>query len=139
MFSWVAVFVFIFGSSQLLEESLKFTFVRRYVDKGNCKGIKVTAWFFRKNLVYLWYLKKGPKWQKQFLNFLESFVIKLFYENIFFILLLTSILQKVLVLENFSLWIMNQKDLNQNITLFCKFNMLAFCNDFLVEDVTPWA
>ena len=36
-----------------------------------------------------------------------------FSEKVFLILFLTSILQKVLFWENFSPWIMNQKDLNQ--------------------------
>ena len=53
-------------------------------------------------------------------------------ENVFFILFLTSILQKVL-----ELWI--KKVLINNIASFCKFNILAFFNNFLVNDVIPWS
>ena len=50
----------------------------------------------------------------------------------FFLILLTSILKKVLVWENSSV-------LTKNTASFCKFNTLAFCSDFLIDDVVPWS
>ena len=87
MFIWVSAVAFIFGSSQLPEGSLKFTFVCGYVDKKtslgwllafftsnywNGKRIKEALFFFWKNLVYLQYLKKRLKWQTVF-KFLGKF------------------------------------------------------------------
>ena len=90
MFNWVVV-AFIFGSSQLLEGSLKFTFVCELVHNTDIWyflqfSIKLEEWnrnkndslFFlgKKNGLSAIFYKKDLNWQIQFLNFLESFIIK---------------------------------------------------------------
>ena len=51
------------------------TFLQYPIKLGECRRNKSDrAWFLKKNLVYLQYLKRGPKRQTRFLNFLESFI-----------------------------------------------------------------
>lgn len=104
---------------------------------GDGKGIKVTALYFKKNLIYLQYLKKGPKWRRRFLNFLGSFIR--FLWNFFLIyhswqaFCKNCLSGKISVLE---LWI--KKILTNNIAWFFKFSILAFFHDFVVDNVIPW-
>ena len=88
-----------------------------------------------KNLVYLQYLKKDLKWQGWFLNFLESFIIRV-SENAFLCIIIDYHFVKrngeILVFES-----RIKKVLTSNIASFYKFNMLSFFNDVLVGDVIP--
>ena len=145
MFIWVAVVPVMSGSLQLLEGSLKFMFVCWYVHItskdglfyffynflstwGNAKGINMTVWFFRKNLVYLQFLNKVR-------NGRDVFPIswKFFHFRFWLAFFKKCLSEEILVLE---LWIKNF--LTNNIVRFTKFNILALFNDFLVDDVIPW-
>ena len=118
---WVAVIAF----SQLLEGSLKFTFVCRMLIthirmafswfffsilhqiRGNGKGLKVSKPHFFGKIWFICNISKKVHncFQRWFLNFLDRFVIRFLRKCFFSKLFLTSILQKVPTWENFSPWI----------------------------------
>ena len=66
----------------------------------------IRAWFFRKNLIYLQYLKKGLKWQRRFLHVVEIFIVRFLWKCFLYyswlVFCKNCLSGKILVLE---LWI----------------------------------
>ena len=91
--------------------------------------MKVKAWFFGKNLFYLQYLKKVSKWPLLLLDFSEN--VFLYYSWLAFCKMCLS--EKILGFE-----LLIKKFGTNNMASFYKFNIFAFFNDFLVDDVIPW-